>query len=58
LVKLVLILVFVLADETVIKKLKTEQEDSENGSTTPPLVQSMVVNINEGWVPNVCSALQ
>ncbi|KZS13632.1 Uncharacterized protein APZ42_020992 [Daphnia magna] len=36
-------------DETSIRRVKNEQEaDSENGSTTPPpLVQSMVVSINE-----------
>ncbi|XP_046656732.1 zinc finger CCCH domain-containing protein 11A-like [Daphnia pulicaria] len=34
-------------DETVNKNAKSEQEDSENGTSTPPLVQSMVVSINE-----------
>jgi hypothetical protein len=40
----------VLVDETVNKNAKSEQEDSENGTSTPPLVQSMVVSINEGLI--------
>lgn len=40
----------VLVDETLNKNAKSEQEDSENGTSTPPLVQSMVVSINEGLI--------
>lgn len=41
---------FLFLDETVVKRVKSEQDmDAENGSATPPpLVQSMVVSINEG----------
>lgn len=48
---IILFLGFSVADEVIVKRVKGEQEttDIENGSSTPPpLVQSMVVNINEG----------